>query len=390
MIPSSRNDRNAPLRILFVVRALTVGGAERQLVLLAVGLQRDGHDVTLCTAYTGGALADELRGTGVRQIELGQRSRADFPRMIWTLRQAISQLRPDIVHGYLPTSNTLAALATPRRAAAIVWGVRASDMRWAVYGRAHQLAFSITRRLAKRPDLIIANSDAGARFHLEQGFPAGSMLVIPNGIDTDRFIPDPAIRRERRAAWGVSPDTPLIGMVARLDPMKDHVALIEAVEILVRCGHRLDVVCVGEGPAAYTAMLRARAKSAGIESIVRWIPPGGDAAALYPAFDVAVSCSRFGEGFSNALGEAMSCGVPCVSTDVGDARQIVGDTGRVVPAGSSTALADALGGMLGEDLVQAGARARQRIVTEFGVSRLLTRTVDALTEVRDRHARRWR
>jgi glycosyltransferase involved in cell wall biosynthesis len=207
--------------------------------------------------------------------------------------------------------------------------------------------------------------------------------VVPNGIDTERFRPDPAARLRQRATWGVAADEPVVGLVGRLDPMKDHATAVRAAAALVAREPRLRLVFVGEGPAAYVNEVRALASSLGVGGLVTWAPATRDVAAVYNGFDVLALCSAFGEGFPNAVGEAMGCGVPCAVTDVGDAAWVVGDTGFVAPVGDAAAVARSWAAALDARRADPalGARCRARIVTEFSVPALVRRTLAALDGV---------
>ena len=142
-------------------------------------------------------------------------------------------------------------------------------------------------------------------------------------------------------------------------------------------------VCVGQGAVAYQGHLRDLAKTLGIESRVIWTGARTDMTDIYNAFDIATSSSAFGEGFSNAIGEAMACAIPVVATDVGDSRRIVGDSGEIVPIRQPEALAAAwarLRQRMTQD-PQVGAFARARIVENFSVDAMVENTESLLLSV---------
>jgi len=143
-------------------------------------------------------------------------------------------------------------------------------------------------------------------------------------------------------------------------------------------------VSVGTGPNDYAAVLHEQARGLGLDKRMIWAGPRGDLPAVYNAFDLLVSSSAFGEGFSNVLGEAMACGVPCVATDVGDARVILGDTTNVVPPSDSGALAAsvlALVKRLRLERASLGASVRQRIADNFSLEVMVRRTEAALVSM---------
>ncbi|HEX8088143.1 MAG TPA: glycosyltransferase [Blastocatellia bacterium] len=369
------------MRILFLIRRLGYGGAERQLVALARALRKSGHSVAVAVFYPGGPLEDDLRAAGVPICSLDKRGRWDAVGFIWRLIKLVYRDRPDIVHGYLCVSNILAALIAtifPRVRAA--WGVRASNMNLADYGWLASFLYRIESRLARFADLIIVNSHAGLDYAAANGFPKSKMLVIPNGIDTDRFRPDPQARRHVRAEWNIKDCEALVGIVARLDPMKDHATFLRAAALLSAERNNIAFICVGNGSSRYKERLVQLGERLGLTGRLIWAGAQVEMPAVYNALDVIVSSSSYGEGFSNVIGEAMACGIPCVATDVGDSALIVGGSGEVVPPRDPEALKAAIAKCLDaprlDDRVEPCGR--QRIVGSFSVKELEIRTEAAL------------
>jgi len=174
-------------------------------------------------------------------------------------------------------------------------------------------------------------------------------VVIPNGIDTNLFAPDLSARQRQRALWGIDEGATLVGIVGRLDPMKDHRTFLQAVSKVLSKRNDVLFVCVGDGNINYLEDLQQYSEELGISENIRWQPGQVNIEDVYNALDVLVSTSAFGEGFSNTLAEAMACGVRCVATDVGDARRVLLDTGVVVPPGNSSAVADGILTLLDSD-----------------------------------------
>jgi glycosyltransferase involved in cell wall biosynthesis len=376
---------NTMIHIAFLIRSLERGGAQRQLVELARGLPKDQFRVSVITFYPGGTLERDLAGQpGVRLFSLGKRARWDllpFGRRLWSL---LRELRPEIVHGYMGTANELALLFGRLVGARVVWGLRASNMELADHGRLARWMFTLGALLSHFADAIIVNSHDGKRYHSARGYAARRMLVIPNGIDTDSFQPRPQERRRIRSAWGIRDDEPLIGIVARLDPMKDHPTFLRAAACLARDHPQAHFVCVGDGPPRYTRELHALANQLGLDTTLRWAGARDDMPAIYGALDIATSASAFGEGFSNAVAEAIACGVPCVATDVGDAAIIVGDAARIVPPGDPPALAAAWSRLLRastEERAQGTTPAQERIMRSYSRATLVARTSSVLLQI---------
>jgi glycosyltransferase involved in cell wall biosynthesis len=373
------------LRIALLIRSLNYGGAEMQLTILANGLAQMGHPVSVFVFYPNGPLCERLSPEVVVRC-LGKRGRWDVMGFLRSLFQVLHEEQPDVLYSFLPVANLMACLArlcSPRLR--LVWGVRASDMDLARYDWLSKLTYWLERRFSRYPRLIISNSGAGRRYAVSRGFPDdGRFIVIPNGIDVDRFQPEAGQPSAVRAEWGVSPGEILVGIVARLDPMKDYPNFLQAAARVERAEPGVRFVSVGAGPEDYAAVLKEHARSLGLEKRIIWAGPRSDVSAVYNALDLLVSSSAFGEGFSNVLGEAMASRVPCVATDVGDAREILGDSGVVVPPSNPEALASGILALLDRSRLERAslaASARKRIAENFSTEAMVRRTEAALVSM---------
>ena len=335
------------IRIRFLIRQLNEGGAQRQLVELVKGLDKSQHTISVVSFYSGGRFsADVDRLSHVTYVSLAKRGRWDVIGFMYRLLVTMRQLRPRVLHGYLPAANVLSLVLKPFLGGTrVVWGIRASVMDWEQRDWLDRLMFKLQRLLARFVDLIIVNSYAGKDYHVARGFPVGRIVVVPNGIDTDVFSRNQEERKRVRAEWGITDDERLIGLVARLDPMKDHPTFLRAAALLAQSDDQVRFVCVGDGRSEYRRELVDVTKRLGLSDRVIWERWRDDMPSVQNALDIATS-SSVGEGFPNVIGEAMACGVPCVVTDVGDSARIVGDTGIVVPSRDPQALAGALRLML--------------------------------------------
>lgn len=365
--------------VLFLIRSLHAGGAERQLVTLAKGLHARGRSVRVATFYPDGELTHELVASGVPVTSLGKSGRWDLAAFAYRLVRLIRDERPGVLHPYLPDANLVTGLLRPLLPPVrLVWGVRASDMQLSRYGWVSRVTYGAARLASGAADLIIVNSRAGEAYHRRHGYPADRLRVVPNGIDVDYYRPDPEGRTRLRREWNVPPSTPLVGLVARLDPIKDHQTFLEAAARIARSKPSVRFVAVGgAADATYERSLRAHASRLGLDGRLHWAGPRTDMAAVYSALDVATSTSS-SEGFPNAVAEAMACGTRCVVTDAGDSAWIAGGLGEVVPVGDSLALANAWDRTIAESREWPSAEHRVRIVKEFSVEQLVRRTEELL------------
>lgn len=367
-----------PIKVLYLIRSLDLGGAERQIIALARGHDRASFKPLVVSIYSGGVLESDLREAGVALESLNKAGRWDLIAAQRRLAAILKSFRPAILHGSLATGN-LMALAGRRAVpdAKLIWGWRSSALDYSHYGAWTRWSEALERRLSGRVDLVVANAEAGKRDQLARGAAARRIAVVPNGIDVARFKPDPQARRELRADWGLEPGDLAIGLVARLDPMKGHGIFLEAAARAAALRPGLRFVVIGSGATEALLGLQRRAEELGIAERLVWAGQRLDVQRALAALDLSTSASLFGEGFSNALAEAMASGLPCAATDVGDAAKILGDCGLIVPPGDAEALASAWLALLqrlqaeGEELRAAN---RRRIVEAFSVEAMVTRT----------------
>jgi glycosyltransferase involved in cell wall biosynthesis len=358
------------MRILFLTTNLGLGGAERQIIIMARSMTELGHEVGIAIMYPGGELESDLAGSGAKLFPLHKRGRWDIAGFFSAISKVIAAFDPDILQTLLTAPNIVGALLRPRLGRTrLVWGVRNSDMDLSHYDAFARFCARLEAFLSSNCDLAIANSHAGVRTHIRRGLRPHRFEVVHNGIDTARFRPRPDQRIRLRAEWSIPDGTKLCLTVGRLDPMKDQGTLLRSIRYWP--ANSL-LAIIGSGPAK--AQLKSATDELGLGDRVRMIEPMQDIENAYAAADAFVLSSAFGEGFPNVVAEAMSCGLRVAATDVGDVKVIVGKCGRIAPAKDPAALGRAVTDILCDD--QAGCPdPRLRIVSSFGVSTMVARTL---------------
>ena len=374
-------------RILFLIPSLVANGAERQLYELARCMDPDRFEVHLVVYYDPGQeenlWADAARLPHVRLHSLHKRRGAlGYLTALPRLLGLILSTRAQVLHGYMDGNLPLLLLGR-LLGKPVVWGIRRTS-------KDQSRSSPLSNRLLKAGiwcsrfvDLIIFNSEAGRTNHAAMGMRAARMEVVVNGFDVARFRPDPAQGAAQREAWSIPAGAPLIGIVARFNPVKDHPTFIRAAARLAQSWPGARFVCVGEGPGPYLASLRELAASLGIADRVLFPAGHLGMTAVYNALSFLVLSSS-DEGFPNVLGEAMACGVPCVTTRVGDAQALVGPFGLVVEPGDAPAIAEALTVLLEEPAQARADRAqasRARICATFSVEALARNTERLLSSL---------
>ena len=361
------------IRIVHLITGLNVGGAERTLaqLLRACDGRRFSHSVV--SMIEPGPVGNDLARAGIEVRSLGMSrgklSLSGAVRLVSMLRHS----RPHLLHCWMYHANLLGTLAgktagVPR----IIWGIRCSNQDFTTGRAMTRWVVVLGAFFSPLADAITVNSEAGKQVHQNLGYARSRMLVIRNGVDLDLFKPDSKARDSVREELGLSPDAPLVGLIARFDPLKDHATFLQAAGLLRRQNLRVNFLLCGNGVTWQNPALARMVAEHNLRDCVHLLGLRHDVARLAAALDVATSCSAFGEGFSNAIAEAMASGVACVVTTVGDSADIVGDTGRVIPPKNSEALACAWKDLLNLDAVERSElrrRARQRIEDRFVMQR---------------------
>lgn len=356
-------------RVMHVITGLGTGGAESMLSALVLARTAVGPPDRVVSLVPGGATRRRLSSAGVESTDLGMARRKPDPRGIWRLAKLIENEEPDIVHSWMYHADLVCLFALHasgrRRQTRLYWSLRCSDLDLRCYGLGTRLTVAACARLSRWPDGIIANAKSGRAAHRELGYWPRAFNVIENGIDTDRFFPNPKAGAQIRETLGIASDVPLVAFPARMDPMKDHKTFLTALERLPQ----VYALAIGEGTETLPDQPR----------LLR-LGRRDDMPDLLAACDIVASSSAFGEGFSNAIGEGMATELIPVATDVGDARRIVGYTGVVVPRRAPELLATAIASVLAQPETtreRSRRRARARVIKEFSLSR----AVDAYDEL---------
>lgn len=362
------------MKICLLAPSLETGGAERQLITLANGLAELGHEVHVALFRMKGALLDELKEEVVLH-DFQKGGSGDIVLFLWKLFHYLNGQQFDCVYSFLGVPNVVCALLKPLLShTCLVWSVRASNVVLKNYSFLSRASWKIERLLSSMPDMIIANSGAGRTYVCSQGFPVDKMQVVPNGIDTKFFVKDRNLGIAMRKKWGCDEKTLLIGLIGRIDPMKGHNVFLKSAPQVIASFPSARFVCVGEGDSSLLSQLQAASEDLGVSENMVWAGRQDDVPAVYNALDVCCLPSLYGEGFPNVLGEAMSCGVPCVASDVGDASVIVGSAGGVVPPGDVVKLAEGICSLLSKVLSGTCPETAELISGRFSVETMVLKT----------------
>ncbi len=371
-----------PLRVAFDVAALGQGGMERQLVDLAAGLLGRGHEPVLVVNKSVSAYRDDIEAAGIPLHELGSARRAD-PSLVGRIAELLRRHHSQVVVGVNYNATVMARLAARRVG---IPGVAAEHSIVARRGAATVVA---NRLLAGSTAAVIACAEAQRPYLVRLGNPGSRIVVVHNGVDVDRLVPDATAATALRAELGIASEAFVIAMVAAHRAEKRQDRFVEAIEALAARGVDCVGLMAGGGPLLEDTRRRAHASPAADRLLV--VGPRDDLGAVYSAADVCVLVSE-ADTLPLALMEAQACACPVVAMDVGGTAEAFdpGRTGVLVPQGDVSALVEALAALSEEpELARAmGAAGRRWVVEQRSVSAMVDGYVDVLSDVVERAARR--
>ena len=347
-----------PIRILHVINDLSIGGAEMMLYKLLSRTDREKFDPAVISLAGMDKLGESIEKLGIRVFPVGMNPEAPRPTCVWRLLWTARRFEPALIQGWMAHGNLAAQFAAVfvPKPVSVLWNIRQSLHSLAYEKPTTARAVKLGARLSGRPARILNNSRKSVAQHVAIGYRSDRTAVIPNGFDIESFTPSTQARSSVRSELGVAQDTLLIGRIGRYHPMKDYSSFLGAAALLLKEYPDTQFVLAGKEVDWNNEDLRSQVQALRMVERVHLLNERLDMPRITAALDIATSSSAYDEGFPNVIGEAMSCGVPCVVTDVGDSMWIVGDTGRVGPPRDPEFLAQAWKG-----LITLGAEGRNRL-----------------------------
>ena len=324
-----------------------------------------------------------LQKQGIDVYALNLRSPFDFFKSLYQLVHLLSKYKPTIVQTWMVHSDLLGGLAAKVSGVPhIIWGVRTTD--FSVESRSTRVVRWLCARLSFFiPDKIVCAAQASLESSMQAGYDARKLMVIPNGFDVNVLRQQVGAGRLIRQQFGLDIDHVVVGCLGRFNPAKDHANFVQAAGLLAAKYPQCRFMMVGRDLQVDNAQLMGWIRATGFADRFVLLGERPDPAAYLAAMDVFVlsSCT---EGFPNVLGEAMAMAVPCVTTDVGDAAFLIGNTGVVVPPRNPKALAQAVAGILDlspQDRLAMGSKGQARVEREFSMTASTKRFADLYEEL---------
>lgn len=353
--------RNYPIKILYFITGLDIGGAEQLLFLTLKNLDREKYLPSVVCFYRG-VLACEIEQLGIEVIDLKAKSKFDF-LAICRLFRLLKKEEIDIMHTHLFHANIIGRIVGRLCKVPII--VSTHHYAFSYNGKIGILLEKITQRLS---DKIITVSEAAKIFYLKEiGIVQDRLTLIYNGIDTDI---------DKEAVFGTSDlrnelllnNNFIVGCVGRFAEMKGQEYLIRATAGVIKEGYKIKLLLVGYG--ALKTHLKKLADTLGITREVIFLEARRDIPQIINTFDIYVS-SSLQEGLSITLLEALAMGKPTIATAVGGNTEVIlhGQSGILIPPRDNKALVEAIVNLI-EDKKKAGQlgiNGRQRVLDTFNI-----------------------
>ena len=364
---------------LHIITSLNIGGAESMLHRL-IKFKPELIDSTIVVSLTDdGKIGLMLKDMGVTVISLEMHNWFSILSVIFKLKKIIQKEKPKIIHTWMYHANLLGGIAAlMANNKNIIWSIRRSNLK---YSESISTFFvmKIGALLSNIiPRKIVSVAESGVKNHEKYGYKKNKMIVIPNGFDLIKLKRDLLQRKIIRRKLDIFDDQLIIGSVGRFHDSKDYESLVASAPAVIRKFKNIKYMLIGRDIDSKNFTLMNWIAKTGYSSHFLLLGEINDVAKYMSAMDI-FCLSSITEGFPNVVGEAMSMALPCVVTDVGDIKKLVGDTAIIVEPSNKQMLSQGLCEMLSHNTVKRnkiGLKGRQKVEEEFPLSLICKKYYD--------------
>jgi len=371
----------AKRKILHVITSTGTGGAETTLLNFLAHTNREYFSHQVISLAPIGEIGEKIKTLSIPVFSAGMQTSLQSAGAFMRLLKQMRLSSTDLVHCWMYHANLAGGIGARLLGKPSLWAIHHHQP-------ADTLLKAGTRQVARfgarlshwMPEAIIYCAQSAQVAHENTGYDASKSVVIENGFDTEQFKPDREANRRMRASLRIDQDAVIVGHIGRFHPTKDHLTFLKAAATVDSKKRNIVFVLCGQGVDANNETLVEQVSVLGLSGRIHLLGRREDMPSVFSMLDILVS-SSLSEAFPSVIGEAMSCGIPCVATDAGDSARLIADTGLVVPVREPILLAEAITQLVEqpEQRRLLGTAARRRIQEYFGVDSMLQKT-EALYE----------
>jgi len=357
-----------------IITDLSIGGAEIMLCSLLSRLDRDRFQPFVIT-FLDGCLRQEIESQSIPVFLIRARRRSVGIKPLRDLARLIRELQPDLIHGWMYHGSLAAFLSRLFlfRKIPLIWSIHSSTHLLSRKNKLTAMIIKLEAFLSYFPSAIHYVSPAIAQQHEALGFSRKKTVVIPNAIDTERFVPSEQSRTIIRELLNLPSDIILIGLIGSYRPIKDHATYLQAASLLIKRHPDVHFILAGSGINWNNEILRETIIRLKLTNNIHLLGQRSDIPLITAGLDIACSTS-LAESFSLSVAEAMSCGVACVATEGANPILIKSGCGLVVSQKNPQELEAAWHDLIergDEGRRELGKNARQRIERDFSLHKVI-------------------
>lgn len=329
------------IKILHIISGLNDGGAES---LLFNFLCHSKNNINFVISLKGkGKYGKMIEGKGIKIFYFNFSFDLNLISNFVNLIKLIRKINPDIVQTWLYHADLLggcaAYLANSKN---IFWGIHHGSLDKNINKFSTIFVSKINSILSYFiPRKIIVCADSAKLIHIKNGFSRQKIITIPNGIDLNKFKRSSQKRSFFRNKLNIKSDETLYGTVARFHPIKDHITLIKAIFRLKKAGYKFKYLLVGDNINNKNKLLNELIKKYRLEENMILLEKEENISLVMNALDLHVLSSK-SEALPMVILEAMGCGTPCLSTNVGDVKKLIFDNNLIVETSNQSSLFSAM------------------------------------------------
>lgn len=325
-------------KIIHIITGLNNGGAEMMLYKLLKYSDNSKYIFEVISLMDEGIMGSRIMELGIKVHTLNMKRGIPNPKCIIKALKLTKDC--DAIQTWMYHADFFGYILTCINRKKLIWGIRHSNLIKGVDKKSTYYLAKINGVLSKKPNNIIINSESALKYHKSIGYNTDNMVVIPNGFETERFYK--RLNNYYREKFNINNGEMVLLKVARWHPMKGDDILLSAVQKLKKEGYSFKLLLCGTDMNNKNKRLLKMILDLKLQDIILLLGQRDDIPELMSMSDIYISSSISGEGFPNVIGEAMASELPCIVTDVGDSRYIIGDYGKVVAPFQSSELYSAI------------------------------------------------